>query len=219
MIENFFSQFNLKVVNYKIYDSENIFNGLAEELYKGKTKKCILLRKIVNKCKKKLLQENNYDDLKLLNEIRSIINGKWLEIYTCFLLFKIINECAIYFSHINYQIYYDVELTSIYNNKHYELDVIAVIENYIYWIECKSGSFDESDIKKYSAIKERLEFDDNHAFCVLHLANPKYCQKIEEKYDFRTITSEQFFTILWKCIFNDLYKIRDELDLIIKNEN
>jgi len=214
MIENYFSQFNLKVVNYKIYKADNIFNKMSEILFDGKSNN---LYREIRKCKK-LLKERNYDELKSLNEIRSIINGKWLEIYICSLLLKIINECSLYFNQINYQIYYDVELTSIHN-KHCELDVIAVIENYIYWIECKSGSFDESDIKKYSTIKEKLEFDDNHAFCVLHSASPRYCQTIEEKYDFRTITSDQFFPTLWKRIFNDLYKIRDELELIIKNEN
>lgn len=217
MIDNYFNQFNLSVVNYKPYNPDNIFNKLSEKLFSGQVNNFLLLNR-TNKLKKLLNHENADDPSRLLNEFKSIVNGKWLEIYVCSSFLKIIRECLIYFKNINYEIYYDVELMSIYN-KHFELDVIAAIENYIYWIECKSGSFDEKDIKKYSSINEILELDENHAFCVLHSATPKYCQVMEEKYNFRTITSSKLLPKLRKIVFNDLFLIKDKMELKIKNEN
>jgi len=211
MIDNFFKQFNISVVNYKLYKTDYRFNELSKKCFYGGIGD-------INKWQKLLKDYDGENPSKLLNELKSIINGKWLEIYTCSLLLKIINECSVYFKNINYEIFYDVELVSIYN-KHFELDVVAAIEDYIYWIECKSGSFDERDIKKYSSINSILQLDENHAFCVLHSAVPKYCQLIEEKYNFRAITSEQFLPLLSKVVFNDLFQIKDKLELNIKNEN
>lgn len=103
---------------------------------------------------------------------QNFITGKWLEIYTMLTIKSIISKASLKGDVMcNLQMHLE-------NGDSYELDVVAIIESKIYWIECKTNKY-QSYIPRYESITELLNLDANHAFVLVGNTQEDYHDETE----------------------------------------
>lgn len=78
------------------------------------------------------------------------------------------------------------------NGNDFELDVVFLINGEIYWVEGKTGNY-QNYINKYSHVANMLNLDKNHSFLVLtDVINPNTTYILSKTFDMTIIPVEEF---------------------------
>lgn len=78
------------------------------------------------------------------------------------------------------------------NGNDFELDVVFLINGEIYWVEGKTGNY-QNYINKYSHVANMLNLDKNHSFLVLtDVINPNTIYILSKTFDMTIIPVEEF---------------------------
>ena len=78
------------------------------------------------------------------------------------------------------------------NGNDFELDVVFLINGEIYWVEGKTGNYQQY-INKYSHVANMLNLDKNHSFLVLtDVINPNTTYILSKTFDMTIIPVEEF---------------------------
>ena len=104
-------------------------------------------------------------DVALIREATAFINGLWLEVFLRkeIARFMLQNAEKIH----AFDLLSDIHVT-FPNQKAGELDVLVMINDHIFWFECKSGHIGNEYYEKFEYINKKvLHLDDGHSFLLL----------------------------------------------------
>ena len=119
----------------------------------------------------------------------NFLTGHWLEIF----IRKTIQDCLD-------KLPLDIEYTYIINPQitlpngdAFELDVVFLINNEIYWVEGKTGNY-QNYINKYSEIASLMNLTKNHSFMVLtDVIHPNTVYILSKTFNMTIIPVEEFY--------------------------
>lgn len=108
-----------------------------------------------------------YARLNREGNVLNFFSGDWLESYVSFTIKEIIDEINFkYELDIEYHVFNNIHIT-LENTDKFELDIIVIInETLFFWIECKSSEY-QSHIHKYSKFAKKYNFQKDRSFLVL----------------------------------------------------
>ena len=118
-------------------------------------------------------------DTALIKEATAFINGMWLEIY---LRRQIVDFLMRNYQQVNaFDVLSDLHVT-LPNGKSGELDLLLMLNNQIFWFECKSGQIGNEYYEKYAYINRRvLQLPEEHAFLVIPQMRMHQPREIKER--------------------------------------
>ena len=103
---------------------------------------------------------------------QAFFSGKWLERYVLLSVKNAIAKIALEFDvKINFSYLLNPQII-LPNGDNFELDIIFSVNNSIFWIEAKSGDY-QQHISKYKKIAKLLGLDYEHSFMVLTDISPE----------------------------------------------
>jgi len=133
-------------------------------------------------------------DTALIKEATSFINGLWLEVF-------LRSEIARFMLH-NYRRIRSFDLLSdievvLPNNQAGELDVLVMINEHVFWFECKSGKIGKEYYDKYGYINRQVfHLDDGHSFLLLPDLEMHQPRIIEERTGMKAVFARDLDKIL-----------------------
>lgn len=132
------------------------------------------------------------------NRIPTAINflsGQWLERFVKLEIKNMINKLnsPVKFSYIsNPQII-------LPNGNNFELDLLVNIENEIFWIEAKTGDY-QNHIEKYSKMSKIMQLPDKHAFMVLPEISEQNCINLKKLFEMEVVNLQNFHSKFQEAI-------------------
>lgn len=152
---------------------------------------CTMLYKIAFLSEYKYLKSPRYSLHATPNRIPMAINfltGHWLEYFVKLTILSVINRlpCKVEYSYvINPQII-------LPNGDDFELDVVFLINGNIYWIEAKTGAY-QNYIDKYSKVAKKLNVMSERMFMVLtEIPSQDITRILEKNFGIQIIQVEEF---------------------------
>lgn len=77
------------------------------------------------------------------------------------------------------------------NGDDFELDVLFYIENEVFWLEAKTGEY-QNYVDKYSKMAKLMELDSSHSFMVLTEVNEVNCIALKKVFGMEVVNIERF---------------------------
>ncbi len=125
------------------------------------------------------------------NKIPTAINfltGHWLEIFIRIVVQECLHSLPTY---IKYTYLINPQIT-LPNGDDFELDVVFLINDEIYWFEGKTGNYQQY-INKYSEVENLMGLDKKHAFMILtDIPNPHTSHILSKTFGISIISVEDF---------------------------
>lgn len=96
---------------------------------------------------------------------QNFLSGTWLEMYVTYLIKYMIHQKSKVQQHnIHYEIFNNIKI-KLSNNEQFEFDILVLIEEDLYWIECKSNN-SQKYLLKYNHIAQEHGFDIDKCYLV-----------------------------------------------------
>jgi hypothetical protein len=166
---------------------------------------CLLLMEIafINRYKYKKSPACILDVSTSVNpKAQNFLSGKWLEIYVMMTVRKIVNEISANRKNIKFSYLMNPQI-SLPNGADFELDFLFEICDTIYWIEAKSGNY-QQHIHKYSKVSRILNLDIDHSIMVITDSTNEKSESLKKIFDISVCDISSFPSMINKLINKDL---------------
>jgi hypothetical protein len=144
-----------------------------------------------------------------LPKAQNFFSGQWLERFVLEKIHSIVQEFELDF---NYMINPQIILP---NGDDFELDIFCRIENKFFWIEAKTGDY-QQHIQKYSRISKIMGLEPEHSMMILLDINQDTANTLTNLFNMRVIPVDQFEEALKNLIeklFENLITIKKEEEI------
>lgn len=113
-------------------------------------------------------------------ELIRFLSGRWLELYCLMEIERVYQRLQGTANNLPWQRCFNIRLV-FPEERHRELDILAMIGKKVYWIECKSGKFTDEDLMKYRNTRRLLGLEEDGFFLVQTLYGQVECQSMSNK--------------------------------------
>ena len=145
----------------------------------------------------------------------NFLTGHWLEIF----IRKSIQDCLNKMkTDIKYTYLINPQIT-LPNGDDFELDVVFLINDEIYWVEGKTGNY-QHYINKYSDVANIMNLDKNHSFLVLtDVPNPNTAYILSKTFEMTILAVEDFEEEIRYVFYKNFNLQLPELEKQEENDN
>lgn len=136
-------------------------------------------------------------------KIYNFFTGHWLEIYSLNVVLRILNNLR---QKLNTEIEFSYLINPqiiLPNGDDFELDLIFSVNNEFYWIESKSGDYQQY-INKYSAMAKKLNIRENNAIMLLTEINKIAAESLSSLFLMKVLSIDDFEQYLFSTIQNQI---------------
>ena len=138
-----------------------------------------------------------------LPSAQNFFSGQWLERYVLQTVQEIINSLRFQIDHRLHFAYLLNPQIVLPNGNDFELDLIFYLEGQVYWLEAKTGKY-QQHIAKYSKISKILNLDESHALMVLTDISDDQTAALSSLFSMQVCNLGQLRNQLAEIITNDL---------------
>ncbi len=132
---------------------------------------------------------------------QSLLTGGWLERYARLKIQQVLEDLKDEYSFESY-IYNNIQIM-LPNDDLFELDLIVMVDDRTYWIECKSSSYQEH-ILKYSQFGAKYFFDMNRMYLLAADTDEKTAESLSSQYKMNVTNIATFENTLREALRKDL---------------
>lgn len=155
---------------------------------------------------------------------QNFFSGQWLERFTLMVIKEVVRIFSYYLnltetSDINLKFSYLLNpKITLTNGDKFELDCLFQINDNIYWVECKTGDY-QQHVSKYSKFLKTLNLDDKRCFLLLSDIPFDKTILLSKMYSMCIIPFTEFRNKLIQQIYSDLHIQDISLDVILEHKN
>jgi hypothetical protein len=137
-----------------------------------------------------------------LPKAQNFLSGQWLERY---ILEKVKESVSLVGQELSKELSYSYLINPkilLPNGNDFELDVIFEVEGVFYWVEAKTGDY-QQHINKYSNLAKTLNLDYKHSIMVLTDINPSASESLSALFSMTVCQVSDFPEFLRNLLFED----------------
>ena len=139
--------------------------------------------------------------------VQQLLNGKWFERYA----FQVVTTALMPYKNLGIpcNVFRNIKI-KLENEDEFELDLIALIGEYYYWIECKTSKY-QQHIKKYSNFAKSRGFEREHSFMLLLNVTQELCSNLSSLYELTPVNITEFKQIFKEQLEKDMGNLKNNL--------
>lgn len=146
---------------------------------------------------------------------QNFFSGQWLERFALMVIREVIEKIS--YLHLTFSYLLNPKIT-LANGDKFELDCLFQMNNNIYWIECKTGDY-QQHISKYSKFLRTLNLDDKRCFLLLADITSYKAMDLSKIYSMCIIPFTEFRNKLIQQIHTDLHIQDVSLNIILEHKS